>query len=783
MNEKQAKVLALRFLDAVTTADVDKVIKSEPAFAATDNWRTYGGRNKNWELVSGQTSDPVGALAELIINSIDAILMRKAHEAGLDASSDGAPKSMTEAVKRFFPEIIEGKIAHLSPTERTALAEKSVVVGVKRGKGSRSFPTYTIADSGEGQNAADFPKTLVSLGETNKERIPFVQGKFNMGSTGCLMFCTQSDLLKGHYKFILSKRTLSDSDGKWGWTLVRTREVRSEEELPVVEYFCPDGQIPAFATVDIHALGRSDIGVVDGGTVVKLYEYYIGDGAHSVDFGLYYALTTNLLHCALPIRIYDFDARVQPKRAGLRKEGVAERTFSGLHISVERETDDDADSDTESKGGNIDLPRYLVDGRADVKLGTINIYATGIKELKDHMRRYPYRVFYTLNGQAQSKEYKGFFNQAKLDELQNHLLVEVDCDAMDRTLRSSVFKSDRERMSGGVHTRKLRDIVADALKGDGALREYATKIRERRAGEQIQETEADATFWNDLIRQAPELRELLGMGGPVFKEDTRPRGDDEFVGEKFPTFLKLTKPADGILQLPVNTYRRIEFDTDAENQYFGRPADTGRFVSNLDDRNDASYSRKLRNGKLRITVFPPENAQVGKRIDAEFGIHDSSRPEPLTVPVEIVFAPPEKPQPGGNGERTGVRKNRVDDLKFPAIVEVTREKWTEHGFGENSGAYCSESDAGATIYVNRDNEQLRRFLVSEREPGRRELTIHRFKYGVGILTFAMHKKFKDEYGVNEGGDSINWTESVRLASSAIAAHVVTLITRLGENRK
>jgi len=191
----------------------------------------------------------------------------------------------------------------------------------------------------------------------------------------------------------------------------------------------------------------------------------------------------------------------------------------------------------------------------------------------------------------------------------------------------------------------------------------------------------------------------------------------------------------------------------------------------------------LRNGKLRITVFPPENAQVGKRIDAEFGIHDSSRPEPLTVPVEIVFAPPEKPQPGGNGERTGVRKNRVDDLKFPFIKLVEKEEWTEHGFGENSGAYCSESDAGATIYVNRDNEQLRRFLVSEREPGRRELTIHRFKYGVGILTFAMHKKFKDEYGVNEGGDSINWTESVRLASSAIAAHVVTLITRLGENRK
>lgn len=782
MIEKQAKALALRLLAAVTTDDVNKVIESDRAFAAPDNWRPYGDQGKNWDRISGQTSEAVGALAELVINSIDAVLMRKAHESGLEASDGDAPKSMTDAVKRFFPNIIEGKIAHLSPTQRTELAEKNVIIGVKRSRKKSEYPTYTIADFGEGQNSADFHKTLVSLGETNKESIPFVQGKFNMGSTGCIVFCTRSDLLSGHYKFILSKRTLSDSDGKWGWTLIRVRKAQSEEALPVAEYFCPFGQIPAFAAADVRALMRSDIGVVDGGTIVKLYEYDIGDGAHSVDFGLYYALTTNLLHCALPIRIYDFGAKPRTERTGLRAEGIAGRTFSGLHISVERETDDDADSDTESKDGNIDLPRYLVDGRADAELGKINIYATGIKKLKEHMQKYPYRLFYTLNGQAQSKEYRSFLNRAKLDDLQNHLLVEVDCDAMDKNLHSSVFKSDRERMSGNRHTRKLRDIVLDALKSDGALREYAMQIRERRAGEQIEETEADSTFWNDLIKQAPELRELLGMGGPVFKEESRPRGDDKFVGEKFPSFLKLVKPADGILQLPVNTHRRIECDTDAENQYFGRPADTGRFVSTL-DRKDASYSEKLRNGKLRITVFPPENAQVGKRIKARFGLHDSNRPEPLSVSVEIVFAPPEKPQSGGGGERSGVRKRRVDDLKFPAIREITKEEWALHTFDENSGAYCAESPAGATIYVNRDNEHLRRFLASEREPGRRELAIHRFKFGVGILTFAMHKKFKDKHEAHEVGDAADWGESVRLASSAIAAHVVTLITRLGENPK
>jgi len=132
MTEKQAKGLALRFLEAVTTADVDKVIDSDSAFAPPENWRPYGDQDKNWDRVSAQTSNAVGALAELIINSIDAILMRKSHEAEQNGEDVGDLNSMNDAVKRFFPHVIEGKIASLSPQQRTVvLAESKVVIGVK----------------------------------------------------------------------------------------------------------------------------------------------------------------------------------------------------------------------------------------------------------------------------------------------------------------------------------------------------------------------------------------------------------------------------------------------------------------------------------------------------------------------------------------------------------------------------------------------------------------------------------------------------------------------------
>ena len=42
-------------------------------------------------------------------------------------------------------------------------------------------PCLTVADQGEGQTPDTFPDTFMSIQRNNKLRIPFVQGKFNMG--------------------------------------------------------------------------------------------------------------------------------------------------------------------------------------------------------------------------------------------------------------------------------------------------------------------------------------------------------------------------------------------------------------------------------------------------------------------------------------------------------------------------------------------------------------------------------------------------------------------------
>ena len=780
MNESRSKEIALKLLKAVSTKDVDRVINAESGFGIAGNWKPYGGSSKNWDRVGVQTSEPVGAFAELIINSIDAILMRKAHEANAESRGDSAPRSMVDAVKRFFsaPEAVpEGKIAHLSKLERTRLAEKSVLVGVKRATGARQYPTYTIADFGEGQNPDQFPKTLLSLGGKNKERIPFVQGRFNMGGTGSIVFCTQGDVFKGNYKFVLSKQTLTDSDGLWGWTLIRVRPHNEGEVLPVAEYFCPDGKIARFRADKIHALGREDIGVIDGGAVVKLYEYDIGPGARAVDFGLYDGLTTNLLECALPVRIYDFDAKPQPGKGELRAEGIAARTFSGMKIAVTQpETNEDELDDGDE---NVDMPTRLVcEDASSNKLGVIRVYATGIKKLKQYLLNYPFRCFYTVNGQAQAKERASFFRKAKLDDLRNHLIVQVDCNEMNNTARSAIFKPDRQRMSEIQRSRELQEIVLNALKDDGELREYARRIRARRVSETVQDTEKSRELWALLVKNNPELRDLFGAGEEIVRSTFVEGGDQEFNGEKFPSFLRLVKPQSGAaLSLPINTYRRIECETDAENEYLGRELDPGSFFCSLSP-SALPHRVNLRNGKLRITVWPPKGAQVGQTLEGDFGFEDSSRPNPLTACVKIVLAQAEETNRSPSGNTGGARTSPRPGLNFPDIQWVAQSDWGEYGFDEESGAACVESDDGVAIYVNADNKRLKAILAGEREESEREMTKHLFLLGVGILTLSMHHKLKAKMPESE-----NWEEALKLASSAISAQIVALIRKLGGQRQ
>ena len=63
------------------------------------SWQVLGGKDNNYATVNGQNPEPTGAIVEKLVNSMDAMLISRCLEEGIDPKSSDAPQSMNEAVE------------------------------------------------------------------------------------------------------------------------------------------------------------------------------------------------------------------------------------------------------------------------------------------------------------------------------------------------------------------------------------------------------------------------------------------------------------------------------------------------------------------------------------------------------------------------------------------------------------------------------------------------------------------------------------------------------------
>ena len=196
MTNGELRKLALDLLRADSEDAVVEILRAASLWEDRSLWRLYGDKEGNFAQAGNQQSLPEAALVEKIINGIDAVLMSECFRAKIGPEGADAPKTMSQAVERFFT-VRDGLLGNLDPKRQTELAKKLHVVAV----GEKATPCYLIVDTGEGQTPDAFPDTFLSLNKSNKMRIPFVQGKFNSGGTGVLQFCGERNM-----QLILSRR-------------------------------------------------------------------------------------------------------------------------------------------------------------------------------------------------------------------------------------------------------------------------------------------------------------------------------------------------------------------------------------------------------------------------------------------------------------------------------------------------------------------------------------------------------------------------------------------------
>ena len=231
MPNDDAMALALALLQADRESEVIALLEEQGYWDDPSVWRDFGDVEGNYSTIGNQARYPDAALVEKIVNSVDARLTNECRVRGIDPTSEDAPRSIEEAVGLFIADpglttSTNTSVATWDKKKRLEEARRITVAvtgATARSKGG--MPSVTISDVGEGQAPAELPNTFLSLNETNKLRIRFVQGKFNQGGTGALKFCGREGL-----QFVLTRKNPQilqaqgiggDTIGRWGFTVVR----------------------------------------------------------------------------------------------------------------------------------------------------------------------------------------------------------------------------------------------------------------------------------------------------------------------------------------------------------------------------------------------------------------------------------------------------------------------------------------------------------------------------------------------------------------------------------
>ena len=302
--------------------ELQKFIDNNSQIFKNENWKPLGGNFSNYGVVKNQQSNPIAALIEKTTNSIDALLTKKCWEKGDDPKSPQAPKSMEEAIKVFYPNHNWD-----IPSFRKQQAEEIQIIADGKGpRKQKNHPTSVIIyDNGEGQHPEDFENTFLSLLRGNKNQVHFVQGKYNMGGSGAIVFCG-----KKRYQLIASKRF--DNTGDFGFTIIREHPKTEADQSKETwyEYLLTDGEIPSFP------INSLDLGLENRlfttGTIIKMYSYQFPKGYSGFAQDLNQSINEFLYNPALPMLTKDTKERYP-------KNKVLINDLFGLKRRLEKEND------------------------------------------------------------------------------------------------------------------------------------------------------------------------------------------------------------------------------------------------------------------------------------------------------------------------------------------------------------------------------------------------------------------------------------------------------------
>lgn len=509
--------------------DLEYFIENNEFFKNYCDWEPVGGESGNIRYIGNQQTTAAGTLTEIVVNSIDALLMLECIKSGKDPTESGVPNSMNDAAELFFG-ISNGRIYNCFPNGTSKLSKsvktlKGIPITELAGNiellflnsdGNNRHKTVIVYDRGTGQAPNDFKDTFLYYKSDNKLNIPFVQGKYGMGGTGIFSRCGLKN-----YVFILTSKhpdICNPSEiNKWAFTIIRKHIGTKREKRDFYEYLCkkvtrkdifsftadriPNALSGITSSKDGKKTKAAPINEMRYGTYMKYYNFELGftdvrDVEGMFDISLY--------NPVLPARI---DDGTKFKDRGFSWYLIGGNTRFLTRKWINPSYEEGIDIEFTTKHGVKFTGKVLIFKNYIERGG----HQTNFRIIDNLSINRSMCVLLTFNGQTHASLDRRFLSQFKYPYIKDKILVVIDFrDIMEnhRQLRTKFFTADRERLFENEYTKEFRKTLKSTLESDSILK----KINDQYHEEKIEESKVDENFGDyleEFLRNNEELKAIF----------------------------------------------------------------------------------------------------------------------------------------------------------------------------------------------------------------------------------------------------------------------------------
>ncbi|WP_345243212.1 hypothetical protein [Pontibacillus salipaludis] len=724
-------------------------------------WKPYGGDENNFSIFENQQAEPIAAVGEKIVNAIDSILM-KMHKVNKLSGYNSNPKTMIEAVKALFG-IDNIDWYDLSQSTRKRYAEM-IQISLT---GDRETPNVMTYDDGEGVHPDDFTDTFLSLLRGNKKSIPFVQGKYNMGSTGAVVFCGGY-----RYQLIASKRVdkLNNYDtNPMGFTIVRRHILTEEEEETKksswYEYLTIDGIIPRFEIQDLD-LGLHNRNFITG-SVVKLYSYALPAGSRSdATLDLWRKLNSYFYRPALPMLLIE-------QREGFNGNSP-QKVMLGNYNRIALDSRNKVEKNLYYEAGDHQTGKLPI---------TIHIFNKDMNTTEKREYINGQNVVFAMNGQTHAYLKSNFLSSLNLNMLKNSMLVHVDCTQLRSEYREDLFMASRDRLKKTDKVEHIKGVIGEAL----TTFEMIKKIEEERSRNFYRSDDSSDKLIKGIMSSkilGKELSNILqggSSGGLEIPTSQRERRHPEQMN---PKILELSR-RNRRVRVPLNGSKSINFDTDIPEAFFSKDA------IDLNEEFQESFTfnpKDIINGQFSIKISPIEGkVSVGQLYNMI--IYISINNTVLKSSCDIEVTEPTNPQK--NTSQGKGKKNLRSSPSLPIPTKVHYEDWNGEWNGEDVIKLQVKTEENTQILegvmINMDANVIHNYINKHNVKTKKQLTMVKNKFFLNVFMhtvflFGIFLKRLEEGEISEELDDV-LPKILKYYSGFLLSYDSnpTLISNLGNN--